>query len=227
MPLETSVRWSLVIPVKVLSQAKSRITGLAAPRRARLALAMAADTVAAAATCPAVATVIVVTDDGDAAAELAGLGALVLPDEPADGLNPAVGFGAAYAARRWPGRGRAGMAADLPALTGDQLGRALTAAAAARHAFVADAAGTGTTLYTAAPGADFRPRFGPGSRDAHRSAGAAELLLPGLDGLRRDVDTIGDLRAAAAIGLGPRTRAALAAAGGNPICARSGRSASW
>jgi 2-phospho-L-lactate/phosphoenolpyruvate guanylyltransferase len=217
MMVGTPLSWSLVIPVKVLALAKSRLTGLGAPRRAELALAMAADTVAAAAACPAVDAVIVVTDDEAAAAELSGLGALVLPDGPGDGLNPALAFGAAYAEERWPGRGRAGMAADLPALGADELGRALAEAAASRQAFVADAAGTGTTLYTAGPGAPFSPRFGPGSRVAHRSAGAVELMLPGLDGLRRDVDTVADLQDAARIGLGPRTLV---------ICERSGRSAS-
>jgi len=209
--LETSLRWSLVIPVKVLALAKSRLTGLPGARRAELALAMAADAVTAASACPAVDTVIVVTDDAAAGAELAGLGALVLPDEPGDGLNPALTFGAAYAGERWPGRGRAGMAADLPALGAAELARALGEAGQARQAFVADAAGTGTTLYTAGPGVAFSPRFGPGSRDAHRSAGAVELLLPGLDGLRRDVDTIADLRDAARIGLGPHTSAAAGA----------------
>jgi 2-phospho-L-lactate/phosphoenolpyruvate guanylyltransferase len=218
MMLGTPLSWSLVIPVKVLALAKSRLTGLGAPRRAELALAMAADTVAAAAACSAVDAVIVVTDDAAAAAELSGLGALVLPDEPGDGLNPALAFGAAYAEQRWPDRGRAGMAADLPALGAGELGRALAEAGASRQAFVPDAAGTGTTLYTAGPGAPFTPRFGPGSRVAHRSAGAVELMLPGLDGLRRDVDTVADLHDAARIGLGPRTLV---------ICGRSGRSASW
>lgn len=100
------------------------------------------------------------------------------------------------------------MAADLPALSAAELALALGEAAQARQAFVADAAGTGTTLYAAGPGVAFSPRFGPGSREAHRSAGAVELLLPGLDGLRRDVDTIADLRDAARIGLGPHTSAA-------------------
>jgi 2-phospho-L-lactate/phosphoenolpyruvate guanylyltransferase len=208
MALVTSLRWSLVIPVKVLALAKSRLTGLPAPQRARLALAMAADTVAAAAACAAVDHVIVVTDDDAAAAELSALGALVLPDEPGDGLNPALEFGASYADEHWPGRGRAGMAADLPALGAAGLGRALAKAAGVPEAFVADAAGTGTTLYTAGPGAAFRPRFGPGSHAAHMSAGVVELRLPGLDGLRRDVDTVADLRDAARIGLGPRTQAA-------------------
>jgi 2-phospho-L-lactate guanylyltransferase len=206
--LDSPLSWSLVIPVKVLALAKSRLTGLAGPRRAELALAMAADTVAAAAACAAVGSVIVVTDDDTAAAELSRLGALVLPDGPGDGLNPALAFGAAYSDERWPGRGRAGMAADLPALGPAELGRALAGAAEVPEAFVADAVGTGTTLYTAGPGAAFCPRFGPESRAAHLSAGAVELQLPGLDGLRRDVDTVADLRDAARIGLGPRTSAA-------------------
>jgi 2-phospho-L-lactate/phosphoenolpyruvate guanylyltransferase len=208
MPLETSLSWSVVIPVKVLALAKSRITGVTGPRRAELALAMAGDTVAAAAACPVVDSVIVVTDDDAAAAELSGLGAVVLPDEPGDGLNPALAFGAAYSDDHWPGRGRAGMAADLPALGAVELGRALARAAEVGQAFVADAAGTGTTLYTAGPGAAFCPRFGPGSYAAHLAAGAVELALPGLAGLRRDVDTVADLRDAARIGLGPRTAAA-------------------
>jgi 2-phospho-L-lactate/phosphoenolpyruvate guanylyltransferase len=208
MPLVTSLSWSMVIPVKVLALAKSRLAGPAGPRRAELALAMAADTVAAAAACPAVDSVIVVTDDAAAAAVLAALGALVLPDEPGDGLNPALAFGAAYSDEHWPDRGRAGMAADLPALDAAELGRALAGAGEVKEAFVPDAAGTGTTLYAAGPGTAFRPRFGPGSYLAHLAAGAVELTVPGLDGLRRDVDTVADLRDAARIGLGPRTSAA-------------------
>jgi 2-phospho-L-lactate/phosphoenolpyruvate guanylyltransferase len=205
MPLDVPLRWSLVIPVKVLALAKSRLTGLAGPSRAELALAMAADTVAAA--CAATDAVIVVTDDDQARAELSGLGAVVVPDEPGNGLNPALRFGAAQADERWPGHGLAGLAADLPAVGAAELGLALAAAAQAGQAFVADAAGTGTTLYTAAPGVAFCPKFGPGSRAAHLSAGAAEINVPGLDGLRRDVDTVADLRDAARIGLGPHTAA--------------------
>jgi 2-phospho-L-lactate/phosphoenolpyruvate guanylyltransferase len=213
MPPAPSVTWSLVIPVKVLARAKSRLAGLAGvtgEQRAGLALAMAADTVAAAAACPAVGTVIVVTDDDVAAAELDDLGAVVIGDQPARGLNAALVFGAAYADSRWPGRGRAGLAADLPALGPAELGVALAAARSLAEAFVPDAEGTGTTLYAAGPGTAFCPRFGPGSRDKHLAGGAVELDLPGLGGLRRDVDTPADLIAAAAIGLGPRS-AALAA----------------
>jgi 2-phospho-L-lactate/phosphoenolpyruvate guanylyltransferase len=201
------VRWSLVIPVKELALAKSRLVGLAGPRRAELALAMAADTVSAAVSCAVVAAVIVVTDDDGAAAELSALGATVVPDSPGAGLNAALTFGAEYSAGRWPTHGRAALAADLPALAAAELERALTVAAELPEAFVADAEGTGTTMYAAGPGTAFAPKFGLGSRAAHLSGGAAEVDLPGLAGLRRDVDTLADLRDAAGIGLGPRTAA--------------------
>jgi 2-phospho-L-lactate/phosphoenolpyruvate guanylyltransferase len=205
MPPPTPLSWSLVIPVKELARAKSRLSGLAGPRRAELALAMAADTVAAAVACPVIAVVIVVTDDDVAGAALGSLGAVIVPDEPAAGLNPALVFGAAYAAARWPGRGRAALAADLPALDPAEIGRALAAASGWPEAFVPDAAGSGTTLYTAGPAAEFCPRFGPGSRDRHRAGGAMELDLADVPGLRRDVDTPADLRSAAGLRLGPRT----------------------
>jgi 2-phospho-L-lactate/phosphoenolpyruvate guanylyltransferase len=198
--------WSVLIPVKVLAQAKSRLaglSGLAGPRRAELALALACDTVTAVRGSDAVARVIVITDDQVAGVALAALGALIIPDEPRDGLNAALRHGAAYAVARWPGAGTAALSADLPALRPEQIGRALRAAAAWPTAFVADAAGDGTTLYTAAPGAEFRPAFGPGSRARHAAGGAAELGLDGIPGLRRDVDTPADLREAVALGLGP------------------------
>ncbi|MGO8956320.1 MAG: 2-phospho-L-lactate guanylyltransferase [Streptosporangiaceae bacterium] len=214
--VEAELSWSLVVPVKVLAQAKSRLTGLAGQLRAELALAMAADTVAAAAAATSVAAVLVVTNDSEVSQIAARLGAVVLPDQPAGGLNSALGHGAAYSVANWPDRGRAALAGDLPALRPQELDAAL-AAAGHRTAFVADADGTGTTLYTAAPGTDFQPKFGLASRDRHLAAGAMELNLGDLaPGLRRDVDTVDDLRQAAVIGLGPRTRAVLTRAGGIP-----------
>lgn len=202
--------WSLVIPVKVLAYAKSRLAAAAGPHRPALALAMAADTVAAALACPDVARVLAVTDDPQAAQVLAGLGALVISDEPDQGLNPALRHGAAVAASRWPASPIAALAADLPALRPAELGLGLRAAARWEHAFVPDAAWSGTTLYAARPGAEFRPRFGPRSAQQHRAAGAVELALPGLASLRRDVDGPRDLRAASALGVGPRTAAVAA-----------------
>jgi 2-phospho-L-lactate guanylyltransferase len=263
--------WSLVIPVKVLALAKSRLAG-AGERRSDLALAMAADTIAAAISANGVESVVVVTDDPDIGKLALGLGAHVLPDEPAAGLNDALVHGADFSATTWPERGRAGLAADLPAAQPGELAAALAVAArTGSTAFVPDADGTGTVLYAAVPGAGFRPQFGPQSRDRHKEAGAVEIAaaeiypaeiypeepggpepvsgIPGraepgapvlaaavpgvagpgtagpgtgggvrvampLRGLRRDVDTIENLRAAAAIGLGPRTSALLAADSG-------------
>ena len=201
-PLAT---WSVVLPVKVLARAKSRLAGLAGPRRGELALALACDTVTAVLACDEAARVIVITDDQVAGVTLAGLGALVVPDEPRDGLNAALRHGAALAGLRWPGSGTAALSADLPALRPAELGWALRAAATWPTAFVADAAGDGTTLYTAAPGVAFRPAFGLASRARHAAGGAAELGPDGIPGLRRDVDTPSDLRAAVALGLGPHS----------------------
>jgi len=199
------ITWSVLMPVKVLDRAKSRLAELAGPRRGELALALACDTVSAVLETAQAARAVAITDDPVAAATLRGLGALVVPDEPRDGLNAALRHGAAFAAARWPGSGTAALSADLPALRPAELSRALNAAATWPTAFVADAAGDGTTLYTTAPGAAFRPAFGLASRARHASGGATELELRDIPGLRRDVDTPADLRAAAALGLGPRT----------------------
>ena len=204
------ITWSVLMPVKVLARAKSRLAGLSGPRRGELALALACDTATAVLACDAAARVIVITDDQIAGAALAALGAQVVPDEPRDGLNAALRHGAAVAAARWPESGTAALSADLPALRPAELGQALRAAAAWPTAFVADAAGDGTTLYTAVPGAAFRPAFGLASRARHTAGGSAELELKGIPGLRRDVDTPADLRGAAALGLG-RCTAPLAA----------------
>jgi 2-phospho-L-lactate/phosphoenolpyruvate guanylyltransferase len=197
--------WSVLMPVKELARAKSRLAELAGPRRGELALALACDTALAVLGSAAAARLIVITDDPAASDALADLGALVVPDEPRDGLNAALRHGAAHAAARWPGSGTAALSADLPALRPREIGRALRAAAAWPTAFVADADGDGTTLYTAAPGVAFRPSFGLASRARHAAGGATELDLDGVPGLRRDVDTPAGLRGAAALGLGPHS----------------------
>lgn len=58
------MQWTLVIPLKPLARAKSRLSDTAGDGlRPGLALAFAQDTVAAALACPAVGDVAVVTDD--------------------------------------------------------------------------------------------------------------------------------------------------------------------
>jgi 2-phospho-L-lactate/phosphoenolpyruvate guanylyltransferase len=198
-----STSWSLVVPVKRLAMAKSRLREFSAPTRAELALAFAADTVAAALACPLVHLVVVVTDEPSAAHEIGGLGALVVPDRPDAGLNAALRYGAREAGRRLAGSAVGALAADLPALRPAELGDALAGGAGPAW-FVADAAGTGTTLLAARDPAAFRPAFGRGSARRHRDGGAAPVGQD-LPSVRRDVDTVADLRAALDLGVGLRT----------------------
>src|SRR5689334_4504314 len=141
------VQWTLVIPLKPLSRAKSRLSDTAGDGvRPGLALAFAQDTVAAALSCPAVADVAVVTDDERAARELAVLGARIVPDTPAGGLNAALAHGAAVVREIRPRTPVAALNADLPALRPAELAVVLGAAAEFSRAFLADAAALGTTL---------------------------------------------------------------------------------
>ncbi|MFG1871817.1 2-phospho-L-lactate guanylyltransferase [Micromonospora arborensis] len=203
-------RWAVVVPVKHLAAAKSRLRGaLPGVPHEELALALAADTLRAVLACPAVAEALVVTDDARVAAVARAAGARVLPDGPDAGLNAAFRHGAAGTTAGWV----AGLTADLPALRPAELAGALLAAQNGRppvRRFVPDAPGSGTTLLTTPPGVPLDPRFGVGSAVAHAASGA--LPLSGdWPSLRRDVDTAADLTAAARLGLGPRTAALVAA----------------
>ncbi|MFB7084163.1 2-phospho-L-lactate guanylyltransferase [Streptomyces sp. NPDC056296] len=205
------MQWTLVVPVKPLARAKSRLSDTADGEvRPDLALAFAQDTVAAVLACPAVADVAVVTDDARAGRELAALGARVVPDEPGGGLNAALAHGAATVRAARPESPVAALNADLPALRPAELARVLAAATQFPRAFLADAAGIGTTLLAAAPGRELAPAFGTDSRARHRASGAVELCLGAVDSVRQDVDTGGDLRIALALGVGPRTAAVAA-----------------
>ncbi|GAB2759923.1 2-phospho-L-lactate guanylyltransferase [Streptomyces bullii] len=203
--------WTLVVPLKPLERAKSRLADTADDGlRPGLALAFAQDTVAAALACPAVKDVAVVTDDALAGRELAALGARIVLDEPAAGLNAALAHAAAVVRATRPESPVAALNADLPALRPLDLSRVLDTAAEFPRAFLPDAAAVGTTLLAATPGRELRPAFGVDSRARHRASGAEELLLTGVDSVRQDVDTGDDLRAALALGVGPHTAAAAA-----------------
>src|SRR5439155_26409431 len=115
---------------------------------AKLALALAHDTVAAVQATIGVGRLLVVSSDPVVAAELAAVGVEVVPDGPVAGLNQAYAHGARLLGSTGP---VAALQADLPALRPAQLDAALAAAWAAftrgaPAAFCADAEGTGTTL---------------------------------------------------------------------------------
>ncbi len=196
-------RYAVLVPVKPPAVAKSRLAGLGDGVRRDLAAAFAADTVSAALTCGLVERVLVVTDDHDLAGALAGSGVDVLPDG-ADDLNGTLVQAAAEMHRRHPGLGLVALCADLPALRGEELGRAIAAASAEGMSFVADQERSGTTVVVAADLTSFRPAFGHGSRAQHLEAGAHEILVD-VPTVRRDVDEPSNLYEALGLGVGERT----------------------
>ncbi len=190
--------WTVVLPVKSLATAKTRME---VPGAAELALAFARDTVRAVQAAEHVARVVVVTSEPRLSSVLVGVQVVA---DPGGGLISALGAGIAAA-----GSGpTAVLLADLPALRPADLDAALVAAADLRWALVPDADGTGTTLLTGQNPAELVPRFGPGSRAAHERAGHVALEVGA--SLRRDVDTPADLAVAVQLGVGPATAAVLA-----------------
>lgn len=203
--------WTVVVPVKDPARGKSRLS-VAGVDRARLARAIALDTIAAAAACPLVETVVIVGDDGGlvlAALDLPGL--RFVPEGEARGLDEAV----ATAAGPYVRTPRAALLGDLPALRPADLAEALELAASVDRSVVADAEGTGSTLVTAAADVEWRSAFGEGSFARHVGLGCVALDIDAGSTLRRDVDTADQLTAAAALGLGSRTAAVLGGRG-NP-----------
>lgn len=203
-PRSLPARYAVLVPVKPPLVAKSRLAGLGDRARVDLAAAFAADTVAAALDCDRVARVLVVCDDHALAGSLADLGADVLPDGAGD-LNGTLVQAAAEMHRRDPELGLAAVCADLPALRPDELGLALSRADPGAMSFVPDQDDVGTTAVIVSQVADFRPSFGPRSRDQHLSAGAVEVAGSDVPGLRRDVDDPDDLAVALRLGVGRRT----------------------
>ncbi len=197
--------WGVVVPVKRLALAKTRLGAFGDDLRQALALAFAADVVDAALGCDLVGRVLVITDDPRAAQVLAAIGARIAPDSPDAGLNPALTHGANLLRDIDPSFGIATLSADLPALRSADLAATLRQVTTRARAFVADAAGDGTTLLAAGPGAALQPAYGPSSRRAHLASGAVEL--PATAGLRQDVDTPTDLSIALRLGVGRHTAA--------------------
>lgn len=196
--------WRVVVPVRDPRTGKSRLG--AGPE---LNTAIAYDTVSAALHCPEVKELLLVTDDPWwIGADLRAAPRLSVLVHPEPGLNPAVRAGLREAAAGAPARA-AVMLGDLPGLRPEDLSLALRAAADVPAGMLADRQGAGTTLLT---GVRHGVHFGPDSAARHRRAGHRELPLSPASTVRWDVDTPEDLeRAAAQIGLGPRTRRLLAA----------------
>jgi 2-phospho-L-lactate guanylyltransferase len=213
------VHVDLIVPVKPLARAKTRLRGAAdggaggPDAHARLVLALARDTLAAAAGAAMVRRAVAICSDEAVCSALGADGVQAIPDQPATGLNPALRYGERVLRIADPTTTVVALQADLPALRSDELDCAIRdGLATGGRAFCTDRAGTGTTLLLAPPEQPLEPCFGPGSAAAHRATGARELsgCWPGL---RCDVDTAADLDVARSLGLGQFTRAALSRAG--------------
>ncbi len=225
-----------VIAVKNLERAKTRLAHELPPQaRSRLVLAMLSDTVTAA-LAAGIGSVTVVTPDPEVSALVRTLGGVVHPDPthadsdgfdsldnidraladgvagvvaPTDSLNLALADAAAAVRHRHGSVDLLALQADLPALRPDELRDMLTTAPASGRALVADHTGQGTAaLLVRADAAPLAPLFGPDSARRHVDSGAKDLAGK-WPGLRLDVDTAEDLRAAVLLGVGSATAALL------------------
>jgi 2-phospho-L-lactate guanylyltransferase len=196
-----SAGWTVLIPVKATNRGKSRID-LPAALRQELALAMALDTVTAAARS---ARVVAVVEDAGDAARLAAVPHVRVHRTSVTGLNESILDGVKSLTTQG-GAGRvATLPGDLPGLRSDELTEALRLCSAYRFAVVADHQGRGTTLLAATEPSALQPRYGSGSFRSHLLAGATPIQLPAGSSLRWDIDTVADLRG----GAGPFTTAVL------------------
>lgn len=191
----------VLVPVKDPDVGKSRLQ-VPAHLRPGLASAFALDTLHAARDAQGVAEVVVVTADEAFAAIVADLGFARLDDS--GDLNQSLTAAAAVVREQHPTASPVAVCADLPCLRPVDLEGALRAVPRGATAFVADAEGSGTTMY-AAPYDDFAPAFGPASAAGHTRSGAVPLAGALLT-LRHDVDDESSLVAAMRLGVGRFTQ---------------------
>ncbi|MFT4166504.1 MAG: 2-phospho-L-lactate guanylyltransferase [Microlunatus sp.] len=227
----TDRRVAALVALKPLPTAKSRLSGLSDAHRMQLARCMALDTIAALAS--AADEVLVVTDQPDFSAALSEHGitativsepSILRADENSAEGEPSLNLALAHGDELLRSRGIDTVltcVGDLPALRPQSVRRVLTdaaelAAAGRPRSFVADHTGFGTTMLIAHAVA-LGPRFGKGkqfgSAERHRLSGAAPIEAADTVDARWDVDSLADLRAVAALGVGPATATVLGALG--------------
>ena len=204
-----SIHWVVIVPIKRLEIAKSRLSDSPPGRRRELALAFALDTISAVQACSAVGSVVAVTDDAQARTLALDLGAEVVSDEPDAGLNLALVYAESEVRKRRAQVGVVAMSSDLPSLRPEELAAFLHTVENAEPGrfFVRDTSGTGTSVLAASPTIELSPEFGPRSAARHSRSGAVEVDLDHarLSTLHRDVDTDVDLWDAVRLGVGPHT----------------------
>ena len=201
-------RWTAIVPVRSLTEGKSRLLMGSSPTP-DLIEAFARDVLRACGESANIGRTIVVSPDASIQTLTREANSEFVPEPSASGINEAI---AAVRAICEPHQPVIAILADTPCLTGATLDAVLAHAHNYDVSFVADAAGTGSTMWCARiPNA--RSFFGSHSRAHHRASGAVELGVTARSGddvslwtrARRDVDTDVDLWDAHRIGLGPAT----------------------
>ncbi|NQU37407.1 MAG: 2-phospho-L-lactate guanylyltransferase [Actinobacteria bacterium] len=201
--------WTVIIPIKPLPIAKSRLEGT---RRnastADLARAFAKDLVAATTHVAFVDQVIAVTSESTLAPELISLGATVLdePNQLTGDLNAVLDYAQRQVLSQHPHCAIAIVTADLATIQARSLESFLVGAANCKTGYVADHSGSGTSVLINRTGHVVATAFGARSADAHRERGFDDLTELADARLRLDIDTPEDLESAIAIGLGAATR---------------------
>ncbi|WP_128643217.1 2-phospho-L-lactate guanylyltransferase [Rhodococcus opacus] len=192
--------WAVIVPIRRLTEAKSRLAVPAHQLRSDFANAFLLDTIEAIRGSGQVRSIFVVSPDPS---QLNLPGCHIERDE-ATGINDAVQIGRRAAVKGGHVGPVAAVLPDLPALRSRELALLLQLTRREQRAFVPDYSGTGTTVVTACTPETLDTSFGFDSAERHRNAGFCELdlLLPSI---RRDVDTFADLTSAAILGLGGQT----------------------
>ena len=197
--------WGVVLPVKRLSAAKSRLSTRPSEQRRALALAFALDVVTACRATAHVGALVVVSGDDAVRDGATRLGADVVADPEQGGLLAALLAGAAALRASRPDLALALLAADLPALRPgarhrprQRRGPRSRVRVRRRRNRVHAAHGDGGCVTRSAVRARVPER-------AHAASGAVELTDARLVRLRCDVDTEVDLWHARMLGVGPHT----------------------
>ena len=198
--------WHVVVPVKDWDTAKSRLD-LRSTLRQAFAKAMAQDTLECLVSCPLVRSVTVVTTTPAmiGAVELQAASQVLVQPDHIGSLDQALAWAIEQSGDIT--EATAVVVADLPAATGPGFEQLLNRASQHTASMVVDRHGTGTTVLAATDSLRLQPQFGADSARRHRRDDLTVLSHDECGaGVRCDVDTLEDLAAARAIGLGRHTR---------------------
>jgi 2-phospho-L-lactate/phosphoenolpyruvate guanylyltransferase len=186
-----------IVPVKGLALAKRRLAPvLPDAARRRLVLAMLEDVLAAVARTEGVERVLVVTPDASAASLAGSLGAVIVPEPGAGGLNAAVESAVALALSRGIDQVLV-LPADIPLVTTDELTSLIGSRRSRPGVTLAPSHDSnGTNALLLAPPNAIAPCYGPGSYLQHMSQAMArhiDVNVLHLAGIARDIDEPADL----------------------------------